>query len=72
MANIQIPSKNASMPERAAKRQAQLAFQEYDAALANLADNWSGLNANQKIEAVRAGLVILMKAVRFLMLRAAK
>lgn len=55
-----------------AKAQAKSALQDYDTALAALTDNWAGLNANQKVEAVRAGVVILMKAVRFLMLRAAK
>lgn len=69
MAQIQISGGNVNAPEQLAKRQARQALQQYDAALADLTDNWAGFTSAQKVEAIRAGVVILMKAVRFLMLR---
>ncbi len=54
---------------RVQKMQAKNALQQYDAALNDLTDNWAGLTAGQKTEAIRTMLVILARSVRFVMLK---
>lgn len=75
MARISIKSNRPAVEKqrRSQVRQqravAQAALQQYDAALLDLTDNWGGLSAVQKTEALRTMLVVAAKSIRFLMLR---
>ncbi len=75
MAQISVKSsKEAAEKQHAAqvrlhKIQASAALLQYNAALADLTDNWGTLTAAQKQETMRTMLVILARSVRFLMLK---
>ncbi len=75
MAQISVKSSKdaAEKQHRAQVRQhkaaAQAVFQQYNAALADLTDNWAALTAAQKQDAMRTMLVILARSVRLMMLK---
>jgi hypothetical protein len=68
MAYINVEG-NPQAPEQVRKREARTALAQYDTVLADLTDNWSGLTAEQKREAIRAALATVMPAVKYLALR---
>ena len=44
------------------KRAARVAMKEFDAALADVSDNWAGLDAGRKIEALRKLLIVVARS----------
>ncbi|MBZ0308968.1 MAG: hypothetical protein K8I82_23085 [Anaerolineae bacterium] len=75
MAQISVKSNKDDVEKQHAaqvrlyKIQASAALSQYNAALADLTDNWGTLTAAQKQETMRTMLVILARSVRFLMLK---
>ena len=55
--------------EAAAHTAAVSALQGYNAVMADLTDNWTGLTAGAKLEAVRAGVVVALRLARWLVAR---
>ena len=53
---------------RSAKQAARQAAQGYDAAIEDLTTNWETLTAAQKQEAIRRGLVLVLRVARYLLL----
>lgn len=48
-------------PKRNKKKKARQAMRTFDAALNDLTDGWSGLNANQQRDAMRNMIIILAR-----------
>lgn len=55
--------------ETAARPVAVQALGAYNAAMADLTDNWAGLTAGARLEAVRVGVIVALRLVRWLVAR---
>jgi hypothetical protein len=70
MTPAQIAEAQRAQEETAAKPGAQTALAAYSAAMADLTDNWASLAAGAKLEAVRVGVIVALRLLRWLAARA--
>lgn len=69
MPPIPIQPTGASGRVKEARRAAQQAAASYADTLANLTDHWGGLATAAKTEALRAGVVLCLRVLRYLITR---